>query len=144
MCSKRDLVIKKRQCLIGPRPPVKQEVTARFMSTVTSLSPAAPAAQKVAFHRREMGPILDVYGRLVQSGQARDYAIGMYRDRAIFAIYRRASEQPTWRIEKVPARAARQGAYVVYGSAGQVLRRGHELKTALRAFDSRRFDVISG
>ncbi len=99
---------------------------------------------KVAFHKTEMSPILDVYGRLVQSGQARDYAIGMYRDRAIFAIYRRAAEQPTWRIEKVPTLASRQGAFAVYGTAGQVLRRGHELAQVLRVFDSRRFEVISG
>ena len=114
------------------------------MSSITPLRQSIPSSPKVVFHRREMGPILDVYGRLVQSGQARDYAIGMYRDRAIFAIFRRAAEQPTWRIEKVPAMAAKQGAFVVYGAAGQVLRRGHELKTALKAFDSRRFEVISG
>jgi hypothetical protein len=91
-----------------------------------------------------MSPILDVYGRLVQSGQARDYAIGMHKDRAIFAIFRRAAESPTYRIEKVPALANRQGAFVVYGSAGQVLRRGHDLRSVLKVFDSRRFDVISG
>lgn len=97
----------------------------------------------MAFHRTEMSPILDVYGRLVQSGQAKDYAIGMYKDRAIFAIYRRTAEQPTWRIEKVPALANRQGAYVAYGSAGQVLKRGQDVRTVLKVFDSRKFDVIS-
>lgn len=111
--------------------------------SVTPLSPPRKSVTKVAFHRLEMDPILDVYGRLVQSGQARDYAIGMYPDRAIFAIFRRAAEQPTYRVEKVPALAARQGAYVVYGSAGQVLKRGHDLRTVLRVFDSRKFDVIS-
>ena len=107
----------------------------------SSASRSSPA--KVAFHRTEMSPILDVYGRLVQSGEARDYGIGMFADRAVFAIYRRTAEQPTWRIEKVPALASRQGAFVVHGSAGQVLRRGHDLKQVLKVFDSRRFEVIS-
>ena len=110
----------------------------------TQGSSAQSQRRKVAFHRTELSPILDVYGRLVQSGAARDYAIGMYSDRAIFAIYRRTAEQPTWRIEKIPALASRQGAYVVHGSAGQVLRRGHALAQVLRVFDSRRFEVISG
>ncbi len=113
-------------------------------ASVTQIKPAAKPVPKVAFHRTEMSPILDVYGRLVQSGQARDYAIGMFPDKAIFAIFRRAAEQPTYRIEKVPALANRQGAFVVYGSAGQVLKRGHDLKAVLRVFDSRKFDVISG
>ncbi|MEO0816912.1 MAG: DUF2794 domain-containing protein [Pseudomonadota bacterium] len=110
---------------------------------MTPLQPENAPKIKVAFHRTEMSPILDVYGRLVQSGLARDYAIGMHKDRAIFAIYRRAAEQPTYRIEKIPALANRQGAFVVFGSAGQVLKRGQDLRSVLRVFDSRKFDVIS-
>ncbi len=97
---------------------------------------------KIAFHRSELDRILGVYGRLVAHGDARDYAIGMLKDRAIFAIYRHASEAPTWRIEKVPALARKQGQYVVSGMAGQVLRRGHELPSVLKVFDARRFRVV--
>ncbi|MEM7768334.1 MAG: DUF2794 domain-containing protein [Pseudomonadota bacterium] len=98
--------------------------------------------EKVAFHRLELDLILGVYGRLVRVGEARDYAIGMHADRAIFAIFRNAAEQPTWRVEKVPALANRQGAFAVHGAAGQVLRRGRDLSTVLRIFDKRRFDVV--
>lgn len=110
-----------------------------------SENPAAarPRSPRVAFQKAEMQPILDVYGRLVISGQARDYAIGMEKDQAIFAIFRRAAEQPTWRIEKVPALRARQGQYVVYGSAGQVLRRGHDLRQVLKVFETRKFEIVS-
>jgi hypothetical protein len=97
---------------------------------------------KVAFQKAEMQPILDVYGRLVIAGEARDYAIGMESDVAIFAIFRRHAENPTWRIEKEPALASRQGQYAVYGSAGQILRRGRDLKQVLRVFDSRRFTIV--
>ena len=97
---------------------------------------------KVAFQRPELNRIMNVYGLLVRTGEARDYGIGMGKDRAVFAIYRRAAEQPTWRIEKVPALANKQGAYVVYGSAGQVLKRGHELENVLRVFDKKKFQVV--
>ncbi|MBY9066402.1 DUF2794 domain-containing protein [Hyphomonas sp. WL0036] len=96
----------------------------------------------VAFQKAELQPILDVYGRLVIAGEARDYAIGMDTDVATFAIFRRHAESPTWRIEKEPALANRQGQYAVYGSAGQVLRRGRELKQVLRVFDTRRFSIV--
>lgn len=97
---------------------------------------------KVAFQRPELNRIMNVYGLLVRSGEARDYGIGMQKDRAIFAIYRRAAEQPTWRIEKVPALESKQGAYAVYGSAGQILKRGHELENVLRVFDKKKFQLI--
>ncbi len=96
----------------------------------------------VAFQKAELQPILDVYGRLVIAGEARDYAIGMDRDIATFAIFRRHAESPTWRIEKEPALASRQGQYAVYGSLGQILRRGRDLRQVLKVFESRRFTLI--
>lgn len=112
------------------------------MGSVTRLQPSNPP--KVAFHRTEMSRILDVYGRMVMAGQAKDYAIGMFRDHAVFAIFRRHAEAPTWRIEKVPAMRTQQGAFVVYGSQNQVLKRGHDIAQVLRVFETRRFDVING
>ncbi|MBR9835310.1 MAG: DUF2794 domain-containing protein [Alphaproteobacteria bacterium] len=102
----------------------------------------APDPGKIAFQRAEMSVILDVYGRLVMSGQAKDYAIGMHKDHAIFAIFRRHADHPTWRIMKTPSLTRAQGAYSVLGAQGQVLRRGRELKHVLRLFDARRFEVI--
>jgi Protein of unknown function (DUF2794) len=66
----------------------------------------------------------------------------MGRDVAIFAIFRRTAESPTWRIEKEPALANRQGQYAVYGSGGQVLKRGRELGQVLKVFDTRRFTIV--
>jgi hypothetical protein len=97
---------------------------------------------RIAFHKTEMQPILDVYGRLVMVGEARDYAVGWHKDHAIFAIFRRHAERPTWRIEKQPHLANMQGQYVVYGEAGQVLRRGRDLQQVLRVFDRKRFTIV--
>lgn len=108
---------------------------------VTPVS-ARKAPQNVWFVRAEMDAILAHYGRMVAAGTAKDYAIGMLPDRAIFAIYRRASEAPSWRVEKVPALARKQGAYVVYGMAGQVLRRGQDLKQALKVLESSKLKLV--
>ncbi len=111
------------------------------MGSVTRLQTAREP--KVAFHRSEMGKILNVYGKMVMAGQAKDYAIGMFKDHALFAIFRRHAEAPTWRIEKTPALRNAQGAYVVYGSGNQVLKRGHDIDNVLRVFETRKFEVIS-
>ncbi len=102
----------------------------------------AQSEPRIAFHKTEMRPILDVYGRLIMAGEARDYAIGMHKDHAIFAIFRRHAENPTWRIEKQPHLANMQGQYVVYGQAGKVLRRGRDLQQVLRVFDRKRFTIV--
>ncbi len=78
-----------------------------------------------------------MYGRKVAEGEWRDYAIDMLREKAVFSVFRRASEYPLYRIEKRPKLARRQGAYCVITPSGQILKRGHDLKNVLRVIDKR-------
>ncbi|WAP71105.1 DUF2794 domain-containing protein [Jiella pelagia] len=96
---------------------------------------AGARAAVVSFDRRELSQILNVYGRMVASGEWRDYAIDMLKDRAVFSIFRRTSEMPLYRIVKDPKLARRQGAYQVVAAGGVVLKRGHELAAVLKVFD---------
>ncbi|MEE2526740.1 DUF2794 domain-containing protein [Hyphobacterium sp. HN65] len=96
----------------------------------------------VMFDRPELDAILRVYGRLVMSGDCKDYAIDGLSDRAVFSIFRRASEFPLYRIEKVPANARKQGAWKIIAPGGAILKRGHDLANLLKFFDKRRFQVI--
>jgi hypothetical protein len=90
---------------------------------------------KVTFTRRELDRILGLYGRMVAAGEWRDYAIDFLKDRAVFSVFRRASEVPLYRIEKDPRLARKQGAYSVISATGLIVRRGHELDKVLRAVD---------
>lgn len=99
--------------------------------------------QKVVLHRNELNRILSVYGHMVACGKARDYAIDMLPDRAVFSMFRHAAEKPTWRLEKIPALARKQGIWVVTGMSGQVLKRGHELVQVLRVFDRFRMNIVT-
>jgi len=98
------------------------------------IPPVAPAA-RVTFDRRELDRIFRLYGRMVAAGEWRDYAIDYLRDRAVFSVFRRASEVPLYRIEKNPRLARRQGAYGVISATGLIVRRGHELERVLRVLD---------
>ena len=99
---------------------------------------SAPApVNQVTFSRRELNRILDLYGRKVAAGEWRDYAIDFLKDRAVFSVFRRASEVPLYRIEKNPKLARRQGAFSVVAAGGRVLKRGHELARVLGVFDSK-------
>src|ERR1700737_1049649 len=96
--------------------------------------PVAPST-RVTFDRRELNRIFGLYGRKVAAGEWRDYAIDFLRDRAVFSVFRRASEVPIYRIEKSPKLARRQGAYSVVSATGLVVGRGHELDPVLRPID---------
>ncbi len=96
--------------------------------------PAASTQRVVTFHRGELRAIFQVYGHMVASGEWRDYAIDMLRERAVFSVFRRSSEVPLFTIEKVPKNARRQGAYAVVAQGGRIVKRGHELEKVLRVF----------
>jgi hypothetical protein len=102
----------------------------------------APRQAIVFFQRRELQQLLSVYGRMVAAGEWRDYGIGGSPDCAVFAVFRRTSEAPLYRIEKRPDLARRQGAWAVVGQGGMILRRGEELAHVLRFFDKGRFKVV--
>jgi hypothetical protein len=96
---------------------------------------ASPTPNRVTFNRLELNRILNLYGRMVAEGEWRDYAIDFLRDRAVFSVYRRASEVPLYRIEKDPRLARKQGMYSVISATGLILRRGHELDRVLLVID---------
>jgi len=107
---------------------------------MTSSSNAAAQVRPydvVSFQRSELSIILTLYGRMVAAGEWKDYAMDFLRDAAVFSVFRRATEFPLYRIEKRPRMAEKQGAYVVIGMDGQILKRGRDLKQVLRVFDKK-------
>ena len=104
---------------------------------VARTATASPQPNAVTFNRLELNRILNLYGRMVADGEWRDYAIDFLRDRAVFSVFRRASEVPIYRIEKDPRLARKQGIYSVISASGLILRRGHELDRVLLAIDRR-------
>ena len=105
-------------------------------------SPHGSTPAQVAFDRRELSVILSLYGRMVAAGEWRDYGISCLRDMAVFSVFRRTAEHPLYRIEKHPKLRNRQGQYVVVGMDGQILKRGHELKTVLRVLERKLIRVV--
>jgi hypothetical protein len=88
-----------------------------------------------SFSRNELSAIFSLYGAKVAEGEWRDYSIDFLRDRAVFSIFRRATERPLYRIEKDPKLNKRQGSYSVIAMTGLILKRGHDLAKVLRVLD---------
>ncbi|MEL6503320.1 MAG: DUF2794 domain-containing protein [Pseudomonadota bacterium] len=96
-------------------------------------NPVTPS--QINFDRRELQAILRIYGFKVAAGEWRDYAIDSLKDRALFSVYRRASEAPLYCIEKNPKLARKQGAYSITNTQGAVLKRGHDIVQVLKLFE---------
>ena len=102
----------------------------------------APHHGVVFFERREIDRLMRLYARKVRTGEWRAYAIDGLREAAIFSVFRKASENSLYRIEKRPALAKRQGAWSVQGPGGVIVKRGHDLETVLAVFDKGALKVV--
>ena len=105
-------------------------------------APSGGIPSQVAFDRRELSVILSIYGRMVAAGEWRDYGISCLKDMAVFSVFRRTAENPLYRIEKRPKLRNRQGMYSVVGIDGQVLKRGHDLRSVLRVLERKLIRVV--
>jgi hypothetical protein len=114
---------------------VSEEVDPSGQRAVARNAAASSQSNLVTFNRLELYRILNLYGRMVADGEWRDYAIDFLKDRAVFSVYRRASEMPIYRIEKDPRLTRKQGMYSVISATGLILRRGHELERVLLVID---------
>ncbi|MEO6716513.1 MAG: DUF2794 domain-containing protein [Novosphingobium sp.] len=113
-------------------------------ATITPFPTPASRLAQVGFDRLELQRILDLYGRMVAAGEWRDYAMDFDREAACFSAFRRAAERPQARVEKRPALRGKQGMWTLFGEAGQVLRRGHELAGVLFVIERRLLKVVVG
>ncbi|MCH1568311.1 MAG: DUF2794 domain-containing protein [Alphaproteobacteria bacterium] len=98
--------------------------------------------KRVMWTRDELTVLLNVYGRMVAAGIWRDYAINDGRDAACFSIFRRSSEVPLFRVDKIPGLKRKQGQYVLRALDGRILRRGQDLSALMRFFDRKTLHVI--
>ena len=98
--------------------------------------------ENITFYRLELAPILSLYGRMVAAGEWRDYGISYLREVAVFSVFKRTAENPLYRIEKRPKLRSKQGMYSLIGTQGQVLRRGHDLKSVLGMLERRLIRIV--
>lgn len=116
-----------------------------FSMTQQNLTPfpkTRPIPERTAFDRRELAVIMGLYGRMVAAGEWRDYGMSFLKDVAVFAVFRRTAENPIYRIEKRPKLRHKQGLYAAIGMDGQVLKRGHDLKSVLTVLERKLIRLV--
>lgn len=102
-----------------------------------SASQTKKSSDVVSFNRFDLDALLQCYSKRVGTGEWRDYAIDMLKDRAVFSIFKRSSEVPLYTVEKQPKLQKRQGQWSVINANGLVLKRGHDLKQVLKILDQK-------
>ena len=107
----------------------------RQTSKLFRIADHRPKSRTVYFNRSELNLLLGLYSRHVIRGEWRDYAIDHRDGAAVFSIFRRTQEGPSFSIVKSAGSGA-QGDYVVYAGRRK-LKAGINLGELLQVFRTR-------
>lgn len=98
--------------------------------------------EQVFFNKKELGLILNIYGKMVSAGLWRDYSFEAGQKSVAFNAFKRSSDQPAYRIIKIPHLANKQGAYAIVGGNGQMIKRGALLDRLLTYFNKKLLKIV--
>ncbi len=76
----------------------------------------------VYFSRRELTALLGVFSRHVLSGEWRDYSIDNSEAFAAFCVYRRAHDEPLYKILRLTPKAHPKGEYLLMRGNSRIRR----------------------
>tara|TARA_B100001939_G_scaffold237813_1_gene205244 strand:- start:537 stop:890 length:354 start_codon:yes stop_codon:yes gene_type:complete len=113
-----------------------------FINKLSNLNSFEKKETKVSFNRKELGLILNIYGKMVANGEWRDYGISILKEVSIFSIYKHYSEYPIYMVQKKPLLAKKQGMYSIVAMDGRILKRGKDLSTVLRVFRPKTLRIV--
>jgi len=111
-----------------PGPPLMAEVLPIHQREQGSNKNRSRFSFPIYFDRSELNQILSVYSRRVIAGEWCDYALNDGHHEAMFAIYKKRSRVPVFRVVK---RRSAKARYAVLDSGGQVLRMSADLAAVL-------------
>ena len=96
----------------------------------------------VSFDRKELAPILKIYGQMVSKGEWRDYSISCSVARAIFSIFRRSSENPLYMIIKTPQLSNKAKMYSIVAMNGRIIKQGSDLTVVLKILNKKLYKIV--
>ncbi len=94
------------------------------------------------FDRLELQKIMNIYGKMVSAGIWRDYEFQEGKGRIGFAVFQRTTDKADYLILKEPRMATTQGGYSIIGREGHIIKRGQNLDTLLKFFNTKLLKLI--
>lgn len=90
------------------------------MTQLVLLADYRRQGRRVYFNRDELNLLLGIYSRKVAHAVWRDYAIDHRSNMAVFSVYRRSQEQPTFAVTKILLRGEKEASYVLLAGKRQI------------------------
>ena len=95
------------------------------------------------FNKKELQTILNLYARMVSSGEWKDYGLNISKKEISFNVYRKTSEFPLYRITKNLSPKNKNDKYVVKDINGNVLKNSEYLENLIQSVKWKKLKLVN-
>ena len=97
----------------------------------------------VFFNKRELKLILNLYARMVSSGEWKDYGLNISKKEVSFNIYRRTSEFPAYKITKNLKPKNENEKYLIKDGQNKIISKSENLENLIKKIIWKKFKLVN-
>ena len=95
------------------------------------------------FNKKELKSILNLYAKMVSSGEWKDYGLSISQREVNFNVYHRTSEYPAYRITKNLKPRNKNEKYLIKDSKNRIINNSDNLKNLIKKVVWKKFKLVN-
>ena len=97
----------------------------------------------IFFNKKELKLILILYGKLVSSGEWKDYGLSISKREISFNVYHRTSEFPAYKITKNLKPNNKHEKYLIKDAKNKTIRNAEDLEILIKKIIWKKFKLVN-
>ena len=97
----------------------------------------------IFFNKLELQLILNLYARMVSSGEWKDYGLTITKPEVSFNVYYRTSEFPVYRITKNLKPKNKNEKYVIKNAQNKIISKSENLQNLIKKITWKKFKLVN-
>ena len=99
--------------------------------------------KEIFFNKEELKLILNLYARMVSSGEWKDYGLNISKKEVSFNVYRRTSESPDYKITKNLNPKNKNEKYIIKDSRNKIIKNSDNLEYLIKKIIWKKFKLVN-
>ena len=97
----------------------------------------------IFFNKKELQIILNLYAKMVSSGEWKDYELSISKKEVSFNVFHRATENPIYRITKNLNPRSTSEKYLIRDSKNKIVRNSKNLEELIKKIIWKKFKLVN-
>ena len=97
----------------------------------------------IFFNKKELKLILNLYAKMVSSGEWKDYGLNISKNEVSFNVYHRASEFPAYKIIKNLKPKNENVKYIIKNSQNKIINNSENLQNLIKKIIWEKFKLVN-